>query len=53
MSQTSCKGAVELVYGEQRHTHLNHHLSSPAELVELMGQASGMGIMLGYLVASP
>jgi len=28
LSQTSGKGAAEPVYGEHKHTHLNHHLSS-------------------------
>jgi len=46
-------GAAELVYGEPKHSHLNHHLSSPAGLVGLMGRASRMGIMVGYLVAPP
>jgi len=28
MSQTSGRGAAEPVYGEHKHTHLNHHLGS-------------------------
>ena len=46
-------GVAELVYGEPKHTHLNHDISSHAGLVELMGQTPGKGIMLGYLVAPP
>jgi len=53
MSQTSGKGAAEPFYGEPKHTHLNHHLSFPTGFVELIGQASGMGILVGYLVVSP